>query len=168
MQSEAALILLACSVAMSSISLLAIAIAAVKIYKIVKKLQEDLTPLIPQTKETLTQARTTMAEITRDVREVTDKARELFDSIQLQVQYLDEARGEITSRLKIQGERLELVLEDTLSRVQEVVGVVHGSVLRPVREVSGMVAGVKAALSTLMMGRRPTVDRATQDDEMFI
>jgi hypothetical protein len=168
MQSEAALILLACAVAVSSVSLLINAIAAFRMYKAVKQLQADVTPLIPQAKAALEQTQATMSQALIEVREVSERAKTVLDGVQQQVEGLDKARTEIGTQLKIQGERLELVLEDILGRTQEVVSVVHGTVLRPVREVSGMVAGVKAALSALLMGRRPTVDRATQDDEMFI
>lgn len=168
MQSEAALILLACAVAVSSVSLLINAIAAFRMYKAVKQLQADVTPLIPQAKAALEQTQATMSQALIEVREVSERAKTVLDGVQQQVEGLDRARTELGTQLKIQGERLELVLEDILGRTQEVVSVVHGTVLRPVREVSGMVAGVKAALSALLTGRRPTVDRATQDDEMFI
>jgi len=38
-----------------------------------------------------------------------------------------------------------------------------------VREVNGLAAGISAAVSALVHGsRRPSVDHATQDEEMFI
>jgi hypothetical protein len=49
-----------------------------------------------------------------------------------------------------------------------VVGTVHSGVLRPIREVNGIVAGIKTAVATFVRGGRPSVDRATQDEEMFI
>jgi hypothetical protein len=168
MQSEAAIILLGCAVAVSSIALLVNAIAAMGMYKSLRKLQADVAPLIPEAKAALLQAQTTLAQTSTDVREITEKAKLVLDSVQVQVDSLDKARGEISTHLRVQGERLELVLEDILGRTQEVVGVLHGTVLRPVREVTGMVAGVKAALQMMITGRRPTVDRVTHDDEMFI
>jgi hypothetical protein len=43
------------------------------------------------------------------------------------------------------------------------------AVLRPVREVNGLAAGISAAVSTLVHhSRKPSVDQATQDEEMFI
>jgi len=168
MQSEAALILLGCAVALSSISLLVHALATMGLYKTVRKIQADVAPLIPEAKETLIQAQATLSQTATDMREITEKAKAVLDSMQVQGDGLDKARSEITAHLKVQGERLELVLEDILGRTQEVVGVVQGTILRPVREVTGMVAGVKAAFQMLATGRRPTVDRATHDDEMFI
>jgi hypothetical protein len=168
MQSETAIILLGCAVALSSMSLLVHAIAAMGMYRSLRKLQADVAPLIPEAKAALVQAQATLSQTSADVREITEKAKLVLDSVQVQVDGLDKARGEISTHLKVQGERLELVLEDILGRTQEVVGVLHGTVLRPVREVTGMVAGVKAALQMMVTGRRPTVDRATHDEEMFI
>jgi hypothetical protein len=34
--------------------------------------------------------------------------------------------------------------------------------------VRGVVAGIKAAVETFLLGRRPSVATATQDEEMFI
>jgi hypothetical protein len=168
MQSEAAIILLGCAVALSSTSLLVHAIATMGLYRTARKLQADVAPLIPEVKATLLQAQATLSQTAADVREITEKAKLVLDSVQVQVDSLDKARVEISTHLKVQGERLELVLEDILGRTQEVVGVLHGTVLRPIREVTGMVAGVKAALQMMITGRRPTVDRVTHDDEMFI
>ncbi len=156
------------AVIISGIALLMNAFASIGIYLSVRKLQREVAPLIPEVKATLLQAQNTLSDTTRNVREVTDRASIVLESVQSQLAYFDQARGEIATHLKVQSERIELVIDDVLSRVQEVTSVIHGTVLRPVREVSGIVSGVKAAVQTFMLGRRPTVERATHDDEMFI
>jgi len=168
MQSEAALVLLAIAVAVSSLSLLVQAIASWRVYRSVKKLQEDVSPLIPKAKAALEQAETTLRQAAVELHESAERAKGLMVAVQEQVEGIDRARQELAAQWRVQSERLDLVLEDIFGRVQEVVGVVHGTVMRPVREVSGMVAGVKAALQTLLLARRPTVDRATHDEELFI
>jgi len=55
-----------------------------------------------------------------------------------------------------------------LRRAHQTVGVVHDGIMRPLREVSGVAAGLRAALNSITRGNRPTVDRATSDEEMFI
>jgi F0F1-type ATP synthase membrane subunit b/b' len=165
---ETASYMMAAAVLVSSVALVMNALASMGMLRAVKKLQQEVSPLIPQARQTMELAQQTLSETARDLKEITTQAKQVITAAEQQVQYFDAARSEITSHLKIQTERVELVLEDVLSRVQDVAGVVHGSVLRPVREVSGLVAGVKAAVQTLMMGRRPTVDRATHDEEMFI
>jgi hypothetical protein len=42
------------------------------------------------------------------------------------------------------------------------------AVMKPVREANGVLAGIRAGLSAYVQGRRPSVDHATQDEEMFI
>lgn len=168
MPSDATFYVMAGAVCVSSLALLINALASLGIYKTVRKLQGDLAPLIPEAKETLAQAQKVMMEATHDVKEITTQARDIMQAIDSQLTNLETARQDLSTHLRVQGERVELVVEDVLARVQDVVSVVHGSVLRPVREVSGVVAGVKAALSTFLQGRRPTVDRATHDEEMFI
>jgi ABC-type transporter Mla subunit MlaD len=168
MQSETALVLLSIAVAVSSLSLLVQAIASWRLYQSVRRLQEEVSPLIPQAKAALEQAQTTFRQAAAELHEAAEMARNIMESVQEQVDGIDRARQEIAAQWRVQSERIDLVLEDILGRVQDVVSVVHGTVMRPVREVSGMVAGVKAALQTLLLARRPTVDRATHDDEMFI
>ncbi|MCS7042164.1 MAG: hypothetical protein NZR01_05180 [Bryobacteraceae bacterium] len=168
MQSEAALVLLAIAVAVSSLALLIQAVAAVRIMRSVRKLEEEILPLVPQARQTILQAQNALKLAAERIEESAAMTKQLLQAAQQQVDGIDQARRELAAQWRVQSERLELVLEDILSRVQDVVAVLHGTVMRPVREVSGMVAGVKAALQTLLMSRRPTVDRATHDDEMFI
>ena len=156
------------AVIISGIALLMNACASIGIFLSVRKLQRDVAPLIPDVKATLMQAQTTLADTARDVREVTDRAKDVPEPLPGRERHFDQAKGEMITHLKVQSERVELVLDDVLSRVQETVSVISGTVLRPVREVSGIVSGVKAAVQALLLGRRPTVDRATHDDEMFI
>jgi hypothetical protein len=45
---------------------------------------------------------------------------------------------------------------------------VHTGVMRPLREITGVAAGLKATIQFLMKGVRPSPDRLTVDEEMFI
>jgi hypothetical protein len=44
----------------------------------------------------------------------------------------------------------------------------HNGVLKPLKEVQGVAAGVRAAFFFLLRGRRPNPSNATVDEEMFI
>jgi hypothetical protein len=63
---------------------------------------------------------------------------------------------------------VDTVVDETVSQAQVVGSGVKDAVMKPVREASGVVAGIKAAVNTYAAGRRPTVDHITQDEEMFI
>jgi hypothetical protein len=54
-------------------------------------------------------------------------------------------------------------------QVEQVGDAMIRSVMRPVREVNGIAAGISAAVATLVKKpRKYSVDSATQDEEMFI
>jgi hypothetical protein len=45
---------------------------------------------------------------------------------------------------------------------------VHGTVIAPIRQINGLAMGLRAALHYFLRGNRPSPDRATVDEEMFI
>jgi cell division protein FtsB len=165
---ETALILLTAAVAVSSLALLMQAVAGVRAYQAVRKIQMDLAEVLPQVQRTLEAAQKTAGETAAQVKEIGSRTQAVLDAARAELQAVESARADLTARARIQLERVELVLDDSLSRLQEVMSTVHGTVLRPVREVTGIVAGVRTAVRTFVQGRRPSVDRATHDEEMFI
>jgi ABC-type transporter Mla subunit MlaD len=138
------------------------------IYKTTKSLQEAINPLLPKVETLVAKATATVEQSGRQITEITARTNDILDSTRRQLAIVEEVVGDAASRAKVQMERMELVLDDTLSRAHETVAVVHDGVMRPLREVSGIAAGVRAALGALARGNRPTVDRATSDEEMFI
>lgn len=167
-QSETTFLLMAIAVAISALSLLMSAVASLGLFRAVKRLEEKVEPLIPQAMATLKQAEETLTVTVTQVRELSDRAQAVLDASQQQIGHFNQAREEMTERFRIQAERAELVLEDTLSRVQEVVHTLHSGVLRPVREVTGVMTGIRTAFHAYLSGRRPSVAQATHDEEMFI
>ena len=67
-------------------------------------------------------------------------------------------------------EQIDHAVTSTVDQVEHVGETVKTAVMRPVREVNGLAAGISAAVSTLVRGqqRKSSVDAATQDEEMFI
>jgi len=92
----------------------------------------------------------------------------ILDVTKQQLVKVDELLSDASTRARVQMERAEMVLDDTMTRVQETVSIVQRGVLRPVREVHGILSGFRTALAHLSRGGRPTVDHATSDEEMFI
>lgn len=138
------------------------------IYKATKQLQESVNPLIPKVESLVDKANSTVEQSGKQITEITTRANEILDSTKRQLDIVEEVVGDAAARAKVQMERVELVIDDTLSRAHETVAVVHDGIMKPLREVSGIAAGVRAALGSLARGNRPTVDRATSDEEMFI
>jgi ABC-type transporter Mla subunit MlaD len=138
------------------------------IYKTVKSLQESINPLLPKVESLVEKANTTVEQSGKQITEITTRANDILDSTKRQLAIVEDLVGDAAARAKVQMERVELVLDDTLSRAHETVAVVHDGIMRPLREVSGVAAGIRAALGAMARGNRPTVDRATSDEEMFI
>jgi hypothetical protein len=92
----------------------------------------------------------------------------ILDLSKQQLTKVDSLLTDASTRAKVQMERAEMVLDDTMTRVQSTVSVVQRSVLRPIREVHGVLSGVRTAVQHLGRASRSTVDHATSDEEMFI
>jgi len=138
------------------------------IYKTTKALQEKIDPLLPKVDNLVAIATSTVEQSSRQITEITSRTNDILDSTKRQLAIVEDVVGDAAARAKLQMERVELVLDDTLSRAHETVAVVHDGIMRPLREVNGIAAGIRAALGAMARGNRPTVDRATSDEEMFI
>jgi ABC-type transporter Mla subunit MlaD len=171
MNETALLYVMAAFVIISAIALCFQAAMLAGMYKTTKALQESINPLLPKVESLLPKVESlisTFEQGGKQITEITIRANDILDSTKRQLAIVQEVVGDAAVRAKVQMERVELVLDDTLSRAHETVAVVHDGIMRPLREVNGIAVGIRAALGTLARGNRPTVDRATSDEEMFI
>jgi len=175
MNETALLDVMAAFVIISAIALCIQAGMLAGIYRTTKKLQDTINPLVPKVESLIPKVESLVAKTDstveqsgKQITEITIRATEILDSTKRQLASVEGLVEDATVRAKAQMERVELVLDDTLSRAHETVAVVHDGIMRPLREVSGIAAGLRAALGALARGNRPTVDRATSDEEMFI
>ena len=137
-------------------------------YRTTKSLQASIEPLLPKVESLVETTKTTVEQSRQQIADVTKSANEIMDSAKRQLAMVEEVVSDASSRAKVQLERVELVLDDTLNRAHETVATVHEGVMRPLREINGIAAGIKTALAYLARGNRPSVDQATSDEEMFI
>jgi uncharacterized protein YoxC len=107
-------------------------------------------------------ARPHVAEISRQASEISRIGRE-------QIEQLGELVHDAGSKARARLDQIDHSVDATIEQVEQVSGSVKRAVMKPVREVNGLAAGISAAVSTLVRGhRRSSVDSATQDEEMFI
>jgi ABC-type transporter Mla subunit MlaD len=162
------IILLTFFVGLVAISQVVQMIALVVLQRRAKELQQQVAEFSPRAESILVSAKETLDQTRTQVADLSAKANDVLDTTRSQLGRVEGLLTEVTSRAKAQMDRAELVLDDTLGRVHETVAVLHNGVMKPVREVSGLAAGFKAALAHLMKGGRPNVSQATHDEEMFI
>lgn len=186
---EPLLVVLTVFVFVSAIALVIQAGLLFGIYKAARTLQQQTTALMPQVQALIPQAQSVISkaestidesrkniveitakanEITAKANEITSKASELMDMGKTQMVKLDEVITDASQRAKVQLERAELVVDDTMTRVHQSVTAVHHGIVRPVREIQAITAGISTAIQHFLRGGRPSVAQATHDDEMFI
>jgi len=163
---------------MENVAIAAIIVAAVAIVlqavflfslsRSAKAMAAQVTGFVEKAEPVLADARQTLEQNRRLMAEVAGKANQVLDCAQTQLLRIDGVLSDATSRAKAQMDRLEMVLDDSIGRVHETVTVLHDGILRPLREVNGIVAGLRAGIGYLLGNRRPSVAQATHDDEMFI
>ena len=160
--------LLTIFVSVSAVALLIQAGLLFGIYKSSRSLSDNLQRLMPKMNSLLETSRTTVEESRKQIADISTRTNEILDLGRRQMVRLDEVLEDATTRARVQFDRVEMVLDDTMGRVQDTVAIMHNGVLKPLKEVQGVAAGVRAAFFFLLRGRRTNPSSATVDEEMFI
>ena len=161
-------VIITIGVAASWVTTLVIAVAMLRIYRSSKQMEEKLGLLLERASPVLDSARSLVDDARPKIQEMLARAAEITASARDQMARLDALVTETSDCVRVQIERIDVVVGDAVNRVQETTAAVQSTILKPVREVNGVISGVRAALSTLARGNRASVDHATQDEEMFI
>ncbi len=175
MDQQTLLILLTIFVGVAALAMLIQMGMLIGLFLVARKLQTTVTELMPQINGIIAVGKKT-ADVTLRTVESTEKhiakigatSDTILDITKRQVARIDEMLTDTTTRAKVQLERAEMVLDDSMGRAQETVSIIQRTILRPVREINGLVVGLRTSLAHLGRGSRPTVDHATADEEMFI
>jgi hypothetical protein len=168
MDQQLLLIVMAVFVGVAAAALLVQMVTMLVLFFSVRKLQGQITGLLPEIQAIISVSRRTVEKAEVHVNKIGTTSVSILDLTKTQAHKIDELLNDVTTRAKVQVERAEMVLDDTMGRVQETVSIVQRTVLRPVREIYGIVSGLRTGLAYLGRGTRPTVDHATSDEEMFI
>jgi len=110
-----------------------------------------------------------MQDVRPRIADISDQTVTIVRSGREQVERVGDLLHDAGDRTHAHLEQIDHAVEATIKQIENVSGTVKSAVLRPVREVNGIAAGISAMVSTLVRGRRKnSVDSATQDEEMFI
>ena len=163
------------AVAISTLCIFIMAVVAIVLYRVVSKVQtkvDDMStrvePIIDTVRKLTDENAPKVSAIASRAQEIAANAKDISDVAKDQAHRFAEVGRDIADRAKVQVARVDAAVDDTVEQVQHAGDNVKDAVLKPVREASGVFAGIKAAVSTYANGRRPSVDHITQDEEMFI
>ena len=131
-----------------------------------KKIQEEIQkarPMIAAARarvEPLVASTTDLVrELSPKVKTITEDVAELSHMVRAQMTDLDSTISEVTSKARSQVNRVNGMVSSTLDTTTDVVSTLERGIRAPIREVSGLVAGLKAGLEVLTTRRpRPKTD----------
>jgi hypothetical protein len=162
------LLVLTIFIAVTTIAMVAQAVAMLGIARVAKQTQQKIDGLLPEVSKILETTNRAVEQTGKFVSDANVRTAEILDSTKLQLVKVDELLKEVTGRARAQMDRAEIVLDDAMTRTQSTVAAVQRGVVSPIREVHGFFTGVRTAISHIGRSNRPTVDHATSDEEMFI
>jgi hypothetical protein len=168
MDTQVLLIIMAVFTAVAAIALLIQAAVMFGIYKASRALQEKVETLTPKIHAVADNSLAAIQESRVKIAEITAKTSQVLDSATRQLTIAENLFTDFSGRARSQFDRAEMVLDDAMTRVQQTVGLVHTGIMKPIREINGVAAGIRAAIQYFARGGRPNPDRATADEEMFI
>jgi len=176
MDQQTLLIVMTVFVVVAALALLMQAGLLFAIFKSARSVEQHAQRLIPKIEalapkvEALVESSRIAVESSRkEIQEVALRTNDVLDMTRKQLDRVDDLMEDVTGRARIQLDRAEMVLDDAMIRTQETVALVHSGIMKPLRQIEGISAGLQAALRYLMNGgRRPQPSRATVDEEMFI
>jgi methyl-accepting chemotaxis protein len=110
-----------------------------------------------------------MQDVRPRIADISDQTVAIVRSGREQVERVGDLLHDAGDRARARLDQIDQGVSATVEQIENVSGAVKNAVLRPVREVNGIAAGISAAVSTLVHGHhKSSVDSATQDEEMFI
>jgi methyl-accepting chemotaxis protein len=128
----------------------------------VQELRSTVTPILTKSRETLERVAPKIESVANDVADLARRVNE--QSVEFQA-----VAGEILDRVHRQTSRVDNMFTNVVDGVEHASNVVADSVTRPVRQISGVLAGAKAFFSVLATGRRPGErSRVVADQDMFV
>ena len=137
-------------------------------YRSMKALRERATSFMDRWEPLADQAQKTLEQVRGQSDQILQKVEKLADQSKSQLDKVDTLLTDVSQTTRLQLERIDRAIADTVDRVHQTTEAVQKTVLVPVRQVRAVAAALGAIVGTLNTRRRPTVDQATLDEEMFI
>jgi hypothetical protein len=168
MDEHALLVLMSIFVFVAAVAMLIQAGYLFGIYKTIRAMHENTSRVLPKVETLVVSSQAAVEDGRARMAELTAKAHTIMDTSQRQMHTVDSFLTDAAARGRVQMDRAEMFLDDAMGRAQDTVAMVHGTVIAPIRQINGLAAGLRAALQFFLRGNRPSPDRATVDEEMFI
>jgi len=157
--------LLTLFVAIVALAVVAQACVLIAIYIHSKRLAVQVERFMNETKDVMVPIKS----ITENLRVASGNLVEIGISAREQFRRIETMVAETGEALHSQLERLDKTSTDVADRINETADIVQDSIIKPVREISAFAKGLTRGFETFLFRRnKSTVDKAHQDEELFI
>ena len=151
--------------------------------RIAQELQAKVEPVLTQAHATVSAVKNTVEKVGAQARESFDKiaietravsaaiavsSREIVEMARHQAVQFSNTLDQSNSMLERQVNDLDRLLTRTQVRVEDTTLEFQTTLVRPLRELSALIAGIRKMIDTLFNRGRKEIDHAYQDEEMFI
>jgi methyl-accepting chemotaxis protein len=138
------------------------------IYRAIRRTQSKVMPLVDSAHPILETTHKILEENRPHISEISAQAVAMAKTAREQAAEIGELVRETSLRARTRIAQIDEKVDDTVEKAEQVGDAMKTVVMKPMREVNALMAGLKAAIAAYASGRRPSVDHATQDEEMFI
>lgn len=164
-----AVLLAALAALWQSLLITGIYMAAKEAQKAGKEVHGKIEPLMDRFDAFITSAGKILDENRPRISDITAETLVIAKATRHQAERISELLDDANERAKARIAQIDHTVDQTVMQVEHATDAVKGAIMRPVKEANGILAGIKAAATTIAQGgRRPSVEHATQDEEMFI
>ena len=110
----------------------------------------------------------TIQEIGDGLKPIREKLTSATDIIHKRVINLDSFLEETTDTARLEVMRIRDRIESASNKAEEILEMLHDSIITPVNEFNAIARGIKAGIDVLFRRRRNPSSATPQDEEMFI
>ena len=151
--------------------------------RIAQELQAKVEPVLAQAHATVSAVKNTVEKVGAQARESFDKiaietravsaaiavsSREIVEMARHQAVQFSNTLDHSNSMLERQVSDLDRLLTRTQVRVEDTTLEFQSTLVKPLRELSALIAGIRKMIETLFNRDKKEIDRAYQDEELFI
>jgi hypothetical protein len=159
-----------CFVFMAS-SLVAIALYVKKALSSVKKLEEEIRPLISKVSAISDQGKEISVQFTEISSNLSTASKYFAESAQIIRDEVAELKVIVSEGAVVARDKVEMVgktIERTNMQVIATTDFIEAKVVEPAREIAAVMAGIRRGLEVLFAPSPKDADKAYTDDDMFI
>ena len=151
--------IMAFGAAMQALVLIGIAVGAAKSRKKVHELTEEvkakLMPAIANVEKLVASTQVIVQDVTPKVRVITENLVDVSHTVRTQVHDLDAKITEASRKAEAQVNRADEALTSAINSTGQVIGKIEHGIMAPVKQVLGLINGVKASVEALKHPRKP-------------